>query len=167
MSTTSFGKTYTQRTHRAPRFSTGSLRVIALATETPSLVILGPPKLWPVVESATATLSRQTTRTDDDGPALGTEGGRDGLCEDVYTLEHALPGVVAEDDVLGGESPLLDSSILDEPCGAGKSSARSERIHFSCFGCYEQVRNELARRNSPKKYSLALNYSVNIVGINN
>lgn len=68
---------------------------------------------------------------DDDGSALGAEGGRDGLCEDVNTLEHALPGVVAEDDVLGGEAPLLDSSVLDEPCGAGKSSAGSERVHFS------------------------------------
>lgn len=34
-------------THLAPRFSTGSFNVMALATDTPSLVIFGPPKLWP------------------------------------------------------------------------------------------------------------------------
>lgn len=98
------------------------------------MVILGPPKLWPVVHVSGCVSSKQEIRTDDDGSALGAEGGRDGLCEDVNTLEHALPGVVAEDDVLGGEAPLLDSSVLDEPCGAGKSSAGSERVHFSCFG---------------------------------
>lgn len=103
--------------------------------------------------------SRQEVRTDDDGPALGAEGGSDGLCEDVNTLEHALPGVVAEDDVLGGEAPLLDSSVLDEPCGARESSAGAEGVHFFLFRMDEQVGNGLARGNSLKSTRRCLTIS--------
>ena len=68
------------------------------------------------------------TLTNDNGSSLGTQGGRDSLGEDVDTLEHALSGVVAKDDILGSVTSSGDRGGLEQPSGSGQSSTRSSEV---------------------------------------
>ena len=67
--------------------------------------------------------------TDYDGPALGTEGGTDGLGENVHAPQHPLPGVIAEDHVLRCVAPSEDCGGLEEASGAREGSARAKHVH--------------------------------------
>jgi hypothetical protein len=75
--------------------------------------------------------------TDDDGSSLGTESSRDSLGEDVDSLEHALSGIIAEDDVLGSVASLGDRGRLKESSGSresctGSSEVEHVAVRFDC-----------------------------------
>lgn len=141
-----FHNSRSRSTHRAPRFSTGSLRVMALATETPSLVILGPPNDWPascqrqtpfptipgwrkkwLATDPSCAPSLQQIPTDDNSAALGAESGLDSLGEGVNTLQHALAGVVAKDNILGTKVAASGGLRVEQARGTGERSARASK----------------------------------------
>jgi hypothetical protein len=123
--------------------------VIALATETPSLVIFGPPKLWPGVSAELFWISSRSPLTDDDGSSLGAESSRDSLGKNVNTLEHALPGIVSKHDILGGVASLGDGGRLEESGRSGESTAGSSEVEHVADLFYEEggaVKMKTARR---------------------
>jgi hypothetical protein len=75
----------------APMFSNLSLSSISFATDTPSFVIVGEPKL----------------RSRHDVAALGAERDLDGVGENVDAVHHPVSGVFAEADILGCHSGNL------------------------------------------------------------
>lgn len=68
-----------------------------------------------------------STRTDDDGAALGAESSLDGLGEGVDTLQHALAGVVAEDDILGTKVAAGGGLRVEQARGTGERGARASK----------------------------------------
>lgn len=64
--------------------------------------------------------------TDDDCPALGSEGSANGLGQNIDTPQHALSGLVTKHDILACVPSASSRYGLDEPCGAGESGAGSD-----------------------------------------
>lgn len=105
---------------------------MALATDTPSLVIFGPPKLWPKTKSVSNRIYEDRANvspTDNDRSAFWTKSRRDGLGENVDTSEHALPGIVAKDDILGVSSLRDGRDGLGQSGGSGKGGTGSSNVH--------------------------------------
>lgn len=83
---------------------------MAFATETPSLVILGPPKLCPedCQLAATQLPALEDVLTNDDSPSLGSQSRTDGLRQDINTPQHTLSSIVSKNDILRCVTPLCD-----------------------------------------------------------